>query len=349
MSTKVISPLSNAETAAFCAQLSMILCSGISSVEGITIMLEDSTDAQEKELLRKINDSLLHQGFLYEALESTGAFPEYMVNMVNIGEQTGRLDNVMSSLGDYYEKEDSLGHAIKNAVTYPFLMILMMLLVILVLITKVMPVFDQVFKQLGSEMTGISLAILKCGESLTAHAPVFFSLVLLFAIFLFFLLKTDRGHRMLRSLIRHFRGGRTLAEQIASRRFANGMALTLSSGLPPQECLQLTLPLIDDPEFKKRLTACSQSVEEGNDLCQTLLEHHIFSGLYARIASIGSKTGSLDTVMEKIAGNYEEEIDNRLTDMIGMIEPVFVIILSIIVGIILLSVMLPLINIMAGL
>ena len=262
MSTKVISPLSNAETAAFCAQMSMILCSGISSVEGITIMLEDSSDTQEKELLNQINDSLLRQGFLYEAIASTGVFPEYMVNMVKLGEQSGRLDSVMSSLSDYYEKEDSLGRAIKNAVTYPFLMILMMLLVILVLITKVMPVFDQVFRQLGSEMTGFSLAILKCGESLNAHAPVFVILVLFLALLLFFLLKTERGHHMLRALICHFRGGRILSEQIATRRFANGMALTLSSGLPPQECLQLTLPLIDNSDFKKRLTDCIQSVEE---------------------------------------------------------------------------------------
>lgn len=349
MSTKVITPLSDAETAAFCSQMAMILRSGISSMEGIAIMLEDSVSTSEKNLLQQINDSLLNQSSFSKALASTNAFPDYMVSMVKLGEQSGQLDNVMHSLSDYYEKEDSLRHVVKTAVTYPMVMILMMLLVIYVLITRVMPVFGQVFEQLGSEMTGLSLVILKFGESLNAHTGIFFLIVLLLAALLIFLLKTSRGRHILRSFSHLFKSGRTLTDQICAHRFANGMALTLSSGLTPQECLSLTLALIDDPVFQKRLLDCKASMEQGNDLCETLLEHHIFSGLYARIASLGSKTGALDFVMEKIASSYEEEIDHRLSALIGLIEPVFVVILSIIVGIILLSVMLPLISIMAGL
>ena len=127
------------------------------------------------------------------------------------------------------------------------------------------------------------------------------------------------------------------------------MALTLSSGLTPAECLKLSIPLIKKGAFRTRLEACSEAVTNGEDLCETLLSNHIFSGIYAKMASIGSKTGVLEEVMSKIAGQYEEEIDNRLSRMITAIEPTLVIILSVIVGIILLSVMLPLISIMATL
>ena len=136
---------------------------------------------------------------------------------------------------------------------------------------------------------------------------------------------------------------------MAARRFASGMALTLSSGLTPAECLKLSIPLIKKGAFRTRLEACSEAVTNGEDLCETLLSNHIFSGIYAKMASIGSKTGVLEEVMNKIAGQYEEEIDNRLSRMITAIEPTLVIILSVIVGIILLSVMLPLISIMATL
>ena len=114
-------------------------------------MLQDARGSDEKELLTVMNDVLTHTGILHEALKKTGAFPGYLLNMVRIGEQTGRLDDVMQSLAEYYEKEASLAQTIKNAVTYPLIMIFMMILVIIVLITKVMPVFNQVFKQLGSE------------------------------------------------------------------------------------------------------------------------------------------------------------------------------------------------------
>ena len=119
-----------------------------------------------------MNDVLTHTGILHEALKKTGAFPGYLLNMVRIGEQTGRLDDVMQSLAEYYEKEASLAQTIKNAVTYPLIMIFMMILVIIVLISKVMPVFNQVFKQLGSEMTGPSRAILHTG------IPLFLSVFL---------------------------------------------------------------------------------------------------------------------------------------------------------------------------
>ena len=128
MSEKSIKPLSNIETAAFCSQMAMILHSGISSVEGVSIMLEDSSDTQEKELLTAINETLLNTGSFYLALENTHAFPDYMVHMLKLGEQAGKLDDVMDSLADYYEKEVSLSQTIKNAVTYPFLMIVNFLL-----------------------------------------------------------------------------------------------------------------------------------------------------------------------------------------------------------------------------
>ena len=142
---------------------------------------------------------------------------------------------------------------------------------------------------------------------------------------------------------------RTLYQRMAARRFASGMALTLSSGLTPLECLRLSQGLIEDPDFSAQLQQCESAVDEGENLCDTLLNHHIFSGLYAKMASIASRTGVLDEVMEKIAVQYEEDIDTRLSQFLGAIEPTLVIILSVIVGIILLSVMLPLISIMAGL
>ena len=142
--TETHTPLSNAETAAFCSQIAMILRSGISSIEGISIMLEDTTEPEEKRLLESINTMLLNTGSLHLALEDTHAFPDYMIQMVQIGEQAGKLDEVMTSLADYYEKEAALNQTIHNAVTYPLLMIFMMILVILVLVTRVMPIFNQV-------------------------------------------------------------------------------------------------------------------------------------------------------------------------------------------------------------
>ncbi len=342
-------PLSNAETAAFCSQMSMILTSGISTLEGVSILLEDSTNEKEKELLKIMNDTLLSTGSFYLAVQDAKVFPEYMLQMIQLGEQTGKLDNVMDSLAEYYEKEHSLSLSLKNAITYPFLMILMMIVVILVLITKVMPVFHQVFNQLGTEMSGASLALLNFGQFLNRHSLIFGIILVVLALFLIFLFKTPKGQKYFRWLLEKNPSFRKLQDLMSARRFASGMALTLSSGLTPLECLHLSIPLVTNSNFRERLDKCEQEVSAGAGLCEALLSQHIFTGLYAKMTFIGAKTGVMDEIMEKISGQYEDEINEGLTKVVAAIEPTLVIVLSLIVGVILLSVMLPLISIMAGL
>jgi type IV pilus assembly protein PilC len=349
MEKKHLPPLSLTETSAFCSQMGMILKAGISSIEGVIIMLEDAKTPAEKELLAQINDSLMETGSLYQALADTGAFPDYMTSMTQIGEQTGKLDEVMQSLADYYEKEASLSQTIRSAVTYPCIMIIMMIAVILLLITKVMPVFNQVFQQLGTEMTGISLVVLNLGVFLNQHWSIVLGVILVLILLAVYFLKTRHGQAAFIKLTGRWSGNRMLANSIASYRFSNGMALTLSSGLTPEECLTLTSDLIPEGAFRNKLSACQEKVSLGEDLCDSLLACGIYSGIYTRMASIASRTGAMDEIMRKIAEQQEEEIDARIAGILSAVEPTLVIILSVVVGLILLSVMLPLINIMSAL
>lgn len=344
-----LTPFSNMEAASFCSQMAIILKSGISSIEGITIMLEDTTHEDEKQLLGQIQETLMQTGSLYESLADTNVFPAYLLNMVQIGEQAGKLDEVMDSLANYYEKEANLAQTIKNAVTYPLVMLAMMVVVILVLITKVMPVFNQVFEQLGTPMTGFSRIILNTGIFINEHAVVFFCILAALLAFVIFILKSAKGQKLFLSFLDQFANSRTLSWKIAAYRFSNGMALTLSSGLTPEDCLDLTAELTEQASFRSKLDKCRASVSQGCDLCETLLENGVFTGTYARMATIASRTGVLDDVMHKIAAQYEEDIDAKISGMIAAIEPTLVIILSVIVGAILLAVMLPLMGIMAGL
>lgn len=349
MAQQTFSPLSNTEVSAFCSQMAMILQSGISSVEGVALMLEESTSSEEQELLTTMQKTLFETGNFHQALASVNAFPDYMLQMVYIGEQTGKLDEVMSALADHYEREASIAQSIRNAVTYPLIMICMMLLVIIVLITKVMPIFNQVFRQLGSEMTGFSKAILNLGAALNRYSSVFMVILALLVILALYITRTQKGRAWFSRFTSRFTWTRALSEKMAACRFASGMALTLSSGLNPTECLELTSGLTDNADFRKKLAQSGEHMGDGADLSHALLEAGVFSGVYARMASIGSKAGVLDEVMGDIADKYQDEIDQKITGLIATLEPTLVIILSLIVGMILLSVMLPLMGIMSSL
>lgn len=349
MANPTITPLSNTEIASFCSQMAMVLRAGISAMEGITLMMEELKDPEEVHLLTLMDETLQSTGSFYEALSATGAFPDYMLHMVQIGEYTGKLDEVMTALSAHYDREASIAQSIKNAVTYPLIMVFMMLLVILVLVTKVMPIFNQVFQQLGSEMTGFSKAILNFGTAINRYSIVLAVLIGVLALLVLYFAKTKSGRAAFTSFTSNFAWTRSFSEKIAACRFASGMSLTLSSGMSPEECLNLVSQLVGNSSFSRKLDTCKKEIDEGEDLSKSLLSAGVFSGIYARMTSIGSKTGALDEVMQDIADKYQEEIDQKFTSMIATLEPTLVIILSLIVGMILLSVMLPLMGIMSSL
>lgn len=341
-------PFSNVELSSFCGQIALILKSGISSLEGLTIMSEDAISTDEKQILEALLNHMQETGSLYHALESVKIFPSYMLHMIEIGEETGTLDEVMEALQNHYEREDSINKSIRSSITYPMIMTGMMALVVIVLLVKVMPVFNQVFMQLGSEMTGFSRALMNVGAIINRYSAVFIILLAAIAGFIFYGTRTASGRNLLRSLGYKLKLTKVLYEEIAVCRFASGMALTLSSGLNPERSLELVTSLNDDPVFQEKLGRCQDAVNQGEDLSQALFHSGMFTGVYARMASIGSKTGSMDQVMEQIAELYQEDIDMRMNNLLAILEPTLVILLSLIVGIILLSVMLPLMGIMSS-
>lgn len=349
MNKQALKPLTNTEVANFCGQVSLILKSGISAVEGISIMLEDAHTPEEKALLQSIYDTLLETGSFHQALIACGVFPTYMLRMVDLGETTGTLDDIMGHLTTHYNREASISVSIRNAITYPMIMAGMMLVVIVVLLVKVMPIFNQVFIQLGTEMTGLSRALMDIGNLLNSYSLLFMILLALIAGFILYGCKTVSGKKLFHAIGYKIPFVRSIFESTSACRFASGLTLTLRSGIDTAQSLKLAGSLNTDPYFQKKLDACFAMVEEGTDYFEALHQCDIFSGVYARMVSLGARTGTMDQVMDEVAGLYQEEVDRRISNLLSILEPTLVICLTIFVGIILLSVMLPLIGIMSSL
>lgn len=338
-------PLSNTELSYFCSQMSLVLHSGISTLEGISMMVDDTTGKRDATILEALRNRMEMQGLLYLALEDVGVFPQYMIHMVRIGEETGNLDNVMSALSKHYEREESIRTSISHAVAYPLIMSGMILAVIIVLLVRVMPIFSQVFAQLGTEMTGIAAGLVVMGDLISRYSLVVVIIVAVIIVIALIAVKTGAG----KSLARLFKTTRDLSLKISAGRFADGMSLTLKSGLAPDRSFELVSSLNEDPIFANKLNVCKEKMEEGMGISESLHEAGIFSGIYARMASVGNKAGALDNVMSQIADLYQDEIDTRINNALAVIEPALIIVLSIIVGVILMSVMFPLLGIMSSL
>ena len=340
--------LTPSEISAFCAQMSMILKSGISLTEGVEIMVDDAGDPSGREILGTILEELEIGAPLHVALTKSRKFPDYMLTMVEIGEASGRLENVMESLTSYYEREEAVSRAVRSAVQYPLIMIVMMLAVITILVVQVMPIFNEVFMGLGAQMTGFSLAVMNFGEALGQYSFIIIGVVVVITVSFFIFRATSFGRSALERFKENFFLTRDLYSKIASGRFASAMSLMLASGMDTDKSLEMVTKLVSTPAVKKKIIMCKKKIAEGVRFSDALAEVGLFSGVYARMVSVAFKTGSMDSIMEKLAIRYEDETNNKISNIISIVEPTLVAVLSVIVGVILLSVMLPLMGIMAA-
>lgn len=227
-------------------------------------------------------------------------------------------------------------------------MIGMMLLVIYVLLTKVLPIFNQVFEQLGSEMSGVSASLLSLGNTLNRYGIVILAIIVVVFIVYFLGFKTRKGKAFTTNFLNEFALTKGFYEKVAAGRFASGLAMTIASGLDTYSSLDLVSVIVEHKKTKEKIAVCKKCIEEGFNLSEALEKADIFSSLYSRMVAVGFRTGSIDQVMGKIAEDYEKDTEKKLSEIIATLEPTLVIILSVIVGLILLSVILPLMGIMTS-
>jgi len=340
-------PLSNSEISSFCQQTYFLLQAGIAPYDGMDILLEDASASTLKSAITIIKDSCMSGEHFSVACEKSGVFPDYVIHMISLGEESGHLTSIMKSLAAHYEREEAISDSIKDAVRYPLIMIAMMFLVIIVLIAKVLPIFNQVYIQLGAEMTGFAASLLKISNSLSKYSLFLFIAFVVILVISLYISRTSKGKSFASSTLSKLPFGRSFRESIAAGRFASGMSLTLSSGLDTYESLDLVKELVENPDTEKKIDFCKEQLALGESFSDALKKSKIFSVFYSQMVVIGSRSGALDTVMSQIADHYEEDTENKIRSLISTLEPTLVIILSMFVGLVLLSVMLPLMGVMS--
>ena len=332
--------LSEAEIASFCQQINMIIKAGFPIYYGIALLRDDTTDDRTRELLTSIYEPMESGSTLYQAISTTGVFPNYMLQMVRVGEETGRLEEVLTSLTVYYEREADIRAGIRQAISYPLILSVMMLAVIIVIITKVVPIFSNVYAELGSDLTGTAKVLLDISSLLNRYMLPFVVIVVVLAVIVFLLLRTPFGKRF------YERTG--IALSLARSRFANCMYLALASGLDTDQGFLLAESLVENSFMAARIRHCHELIKAGGNLSNSLLDAEVFSKIYSSLITIGYKTSAMDDVMLNISKAYEKETDERLSSFISVLEPTLIIILSFFIGLILISFLLPLLGIMSS-
>lgn len=344
MADKRAAQYSARELSAFSSQLALVLRAGMFLPDGVAAMAAESGDP----VIEALNTSVRGGAKLAAAMKDAGAFPAYMVNMAALGEEAGKLEQVMTSLSLYYEREHTVKNQMKSAVFYPMILVAIMIVVIAVLLVKVLPVFADVFADLGGAAGAVSPDIAAFGTVAGYTALFVAALMLALCVYLSAKLRSAAGYASLMRALSKIGFTRNLAGKIATGRFAFALSMLLESGYPLDGALQALPAIVENREIGARIETCRASLAEGASFSKAMEESGLFSGMYAHILGVGFRAGALESVTGKIAEIYEEEIDHTIARLVSVIEPALVALLCLIIGAILLSVMLPLMDIMTG-
>lgn len=343
----MITKLNNRELFQFCEQFSIILRSGMSAIEGLAILNDDSQTERGKEILTFLYKDMEESGSLAHAMEQSGAFPASAAAYVRTGEETGCLDEVMKGLSAFYAKEIQITDQIQSAVAYPLVMLGMMTAVIVILLVKVLPVFRQVFRQLGLEMSWISGALLGIGETLSRYSTAFLVLLAAMIGFILFLVLHPKGQELIRKIVCRFPGMKEIPVNLDYSRLCQCIFLGIRSGLSPELCVELAGAVVTQTEIREKLASIQKQLAEGYGFTEAITESGLFKAMELRLISLGFQAGASDEVMEKLAEQYEEKSTDSVSHIVSILEPTIVIVLSILVGLVLLSVMMPLLGLLS--
>ena len=349
--------LTNDEISTLCLELALLLHSGVDAGSGLFLLAEEEGSSSLGTLLTSMARQVDEGGSLAGAFQDCGAFPEYVRGLVQVGEQTGRTEEALRSLARYYEDRAQLDRQLRSSLLYPAVLLLVMLAVIVVLLTQVLPVFNDVYANLGGQLTGVAGSLLALGQALDRLMPLLCLLLGLAVV----LLAAFAGSFSFRSRILAFWRSRILAfwrsrmgdkgvsKKLNNARFAQALSMGMSSGLTMEESLDLAASLLSDlPAAQRRCQDCRSRLDEGTPLAKAMGESGVLPRADCRLLDLGMRSGSGDSVMIQISQRLSREGEDALEARMGQIEPTLVVISSILVGMILLAVMLPLMNIMTA-
>ena len=332
-----------------CSELAMLLDAGLTIIDSLQVLKEDESNKDAKDMMQTLIDALDIGGQFSGALRISSLFPRYMVHMVEIGEKTGRLVQTLKALSEYYDRQVRLSVTIKNSILYPAILLVLMIVVVLVLIVQVLPIFNDIFSRLGTQMSPLAVSLMNFGRWL-GDASVVIAAILCVIFIIAILAWVLPGLRKAFSKVFTNRwGSKGVFGKIASSRFVFAMTLAMASGLDIEDAINIAANVSGGSRaIDKKHKRCMELLNSGSSLSDALSASGILTLQDGKMLSIGSRSGKADEAMAEIARRSDLDVRDSIDRIVGRIEPTLVIISSVVVGVILLSVMLPLMGIMTS-
>jgi len=331
-----------ADLTVFCKQLSTMLAAGVPVNRALDIQISQTLNKKLKATLQKIS-SYIKQGMpLSRAMRQFPEdFPVLLLSMVESGEQTGKLDEVLARLYVHYANDNKINHKIKSAMMYPMVLGILTVAVMILMLTVVMPMFSEMFASAGGTLPLPTRVMLALSHSLRNYWYVFI-IVIVSAVALFkWFVKTKDGRHLFDAvkLRTPIVGG--LMAQIITARFTRTLSTLLASGISIIKALESATEITNNVLVMEMMSGIINDVKKGLSVSSLLKRAPIFPAMMLSMISVGEETGALDDMLEKTADYYDEELETAVGRLVSLLEPLMVVFMGIAIGGVLLAMYLP--------
>ena len=340
--------ISQKEIAVFTRQFSVMIDAGLPLVQCLEILGSQQDNRVFQKILFEVRQDIESGATLADSLRKhPRAFDELYCNMVAAGETGGILDTILQRLSQYIEKIVKLRAAVRSAMVYPVAVILIAIGVVWIILWKVIPTFATLFAGLGAQLplpTRITIALSKF---IGSWWWLVFGLIGLGVFSLLRFHKTYRGRRIIDGALLRLPVLGNVLKKIAVARFCRTLGTLVSSGVPILEALEITARTAGNAVVEDAIMETRKSIEQGKTIAEPLKATKVFPSMVVQMVAVGEQTGALETMLNKIADFYEDEVDEATANLLALLEPIMIAFLGVVIGGIVVSMYLPMFDLIS--
>jgi type IV pilus assembly protein PilC len=345
-----IGKISTKQLCTFTRQLSTLQDAGLPILRSLKILEGQAKPGVLKNSLQDVIEDIESGMTLSEAFSKhPKAFDRLYCNMIKAGEAGGALEAILQRLADFKEKAQSLKRRIKSAMVYPVVVILVACTIVGFILYFIIPKFESIFKDFGVPLPGMTVFLINASHFLIKYFYIVFLTPLFIWIFIKLLYRNRTGAYVCDRILLMIPVMGTIAEKSTVARTMRTLGTLVQSGVPILESLNIVKETAGNAVFERAFQRIYESIREGETIAQPLREARIVDDIVVNMIDVGEETGDLDTMLNKIADNYDEEVETAVESLVSLLEPIMIVVLGGIIGFIVIALFLPLITLISKL
>lgn len=325
----------------FCKQMNTMLSAGMPLLSAITVLESQSDNKTLRKIFLEMQLDLQKGMQLSQSMRKHKQFPPLLLNMIEAGEMSGNLDDVLSKMAIHYEKENRINAKIRGAMVYPIILAILSVGVVIFILTALIPMFVDMFADAGVELPGLTKALIVASNFMVEKWFVILGVIVAVVAVLRITLRTTDGKRNWNRLTMRLPGIRIPIQMIYTSRFTRTLSTLLGSGISILEAFQISARITNNQIVIEKMDGATEAIKKGDPVSTTLARLKLFPAMMISMITIGEESGSIEEMLGKTADYYDQELDEAISKLVAMMEPIMIIIMGALVGTAVIAILMP--------